>query len=276
MIKKNLEDIKRHKDIVESYLRGFPPYKICEHFNITHNELLALIDYYGLPYEKDILPVSTIRDKRAIFIADTHIGSEDERIDLINETYDFAKREEINHVVHLGDALQAGDIPVIQEYQEPDRQIEHFDESYPSRSGVMTHILFGNHDLKILDKNHRYMKVISSRPDMDVLGFKIAYLQWGRHLLSLYHECNHYHLNIPKRRTDLILEGHKHAFSSKGKIIKVPSLSDDMKYYDGSISEPGFLVGEQTKNKIRFDFMSFDGGNMHCHSRVYEKHFKQK
>ncbi len=270
MVKKDISLIKHQDEIVNSYLGGMKFDEICKRYNISYNEFIAVLGYTNTPISKRHLSKEPIDGENIIIIGDTHIGNPKENIGYIEQTYNFAEKNNIHNVVHVGDLFQSGINPVKREYQDPDRQFAYFQRVYPSSSNIKTHVLFGNHDLKLLDKEDQYLKVLESRKDFNVLGFKRAYFLWGKYLLSLYHEIKHYHVNIPNVDTTLTFEGHRHAFSTKGKTIYVPTLSDDKKKYYGSISEPGFLVGLQEKNSIDVDYLSFEGGHLHNKGLVYQ------
>ena len=269
MVRKSISLIKHQDEIVDKYLTGYTIPEILKKHNITHNEFLAIMEAKSAPLSKRHLSKTTIENDQIIIIGDTHIGSKKENFDYIDSTYAFAEKNNIHNIVHLGDLFQAGINPVKKEYQDPDNQFAYFQKRYPKSDSVKTHILFGNHDLKLLDKEDEYLRVLSSRKDFDVLGFKRAYLTWGKHLISLYHEVRHYHVNIPNVDTTIHLEGHKHAYSEKGKTITVPSLSDDMKYYFDSISEPGFLLASETDKGIKMNLLSFEGNHLHNKGLVY-------
>ena len=270
MIRKDITLIKHQDDIVEAYLTGSTVPEILQKYRITHNEFLAIMAAKSAPLSKKHLSQATIDDDSIIIIGDTHIGSKKDNFGYIDQTYSFAENANIHNVLHLGDLFQAGINPVKREYQEPYKQYAYFEKNYPKSNNIKTHVLFGNHDMKLLEKEDEYLRVLSARKDFNVLGFKRAYLTWGKHLISLYHEIRHYHVNIPNVDTSIHLEGHRHAFSEKGKTITVPSLSDDMKHYYGSISEPGFLVARKNGSNIIMDYLSFEGGKLHNKGIVYE------
>jgi len=132
------------------------------------------------------------------------------------------------------------------------KQILYTVENYPCVDGITTHILFGNHDFHTLKKDDNYIKVINSRPDFDVIGFKRAYFTWNKYLLNVRHETEKYRLEIPNVDTELMLCGHRHEFYVHGHDkIMVPCLCRDVKNYHKSLSLPGFLELYMDKDKLK-------------------------
>jgi len=79
-------------------------------------------------------------------IADTHLGSKYERMDILNILYDIFQKENINVVLHGGNYVD-GEF-YFNKYETYtkgfDEMIDNFIEKYPQREGIKTHFISGD------------------------------------------------------------------------------------------------------------------------------------
>jgi UDP-2,3-diacylglucosamine pyrophosphatase LpxH len=84
-------------------------------------------------------------------IADTHLCSETERLDLIEAFYITCLNEGVTKVYHAGDIIDGQGVFRGQEYEVKvigaDKQVKYCADNYPMVSGVHTYFITGNHDL---------------------------------------------------------------------------------------------------------------------------------
>ena len=234
-------------------------YIACAH-DLSINEVLAILGDRSVDAKRLRRELSTcdINDDRFIVIADTHIGSTRMDMSMLDYVYDYAKRTGINHIFHAGDLLQSTMRPTNQRLRDEYKQITYTVDHYPHIDGIKTHILFGNHDFHTLIKDDHYLKVLKSRKDFDILGFKRAYFTWNKYLLNIRHEIDKYKIEIPNVDTEAMLCGHRHEFYVHGHDkIMLPCLCGDVKNYHTSLSLPGFIEVYQDKDKLKIITHSF-------------------
>jgi len=84
-------------------------------------------------------------------LGDTQLGSESERLDIMNTLYDLYEKEGITKVYHAGDFLDGDGVYRGQYYElhtvGADKQVRYAIENYPKREGITTYFITGNHDL---------------------------------------------------------------------------------------------------------------------------------
>ena len=92
---------------------------------------------------------TTYTNKRFIVISDTHIGNEKiQNFELINNIYNYAEKENIKQIFHLGDVFErVNNVPLEERYKKATKHINQFIKEYPKT--VKTIALLGNHDLTI-------------------------------------------------------------------------------------------------------------------------------
>jgi predicted phosphodiesterase len=109
-------------------------------------------------------------------VSDTHLGSKLERLDAMERAYDTFKREGIHHVFHVGDMTDGVGVYQGQEFElhkhGQQEQIDYAIDKYPQRSGITTHFITGNHDLKQYQRGgvDPGRPINSRRRDMNYLG----------------------------------------------------------------------------------------------------------
>ena len=109
-------------------------------------------------------------------IGDTHLGSKYTQFKHLNDFYDICKSEGVKDVYHVGDLTDGLKMRPGHEYElyvtSADDMIDDVIEKYPSRKGVITHFITGNHDASIYKHvGYDIGKTISERrEDMNYLG----------------------------------------------------------------------------------------------------------
>lgn len=265
-IEQNIIDavIKDYEDLI------MPINNIAGKYSLERNVVLAILG--GRVKLKEI-PNGRIRGESFIAIGDTHVGSEFEKLLYLDYVYDFAVKHNITDIVHLGDLVQSTMRPVQQKYVKNSTQLEHLVQDYPYDKSIKNHILFGNHDFNTLDKFPKSYRIISSRKDFNLLGFKRAYLRWQGYLICVNHPIQKYHINIPNPAPLLRLIGHSHSFHlGEQNNIYTPALSLDQKYQSNQITYPGFLVISKVNNKAQISLYTFND----CISDIHEMKVMRK
>ena len=189
-----------------------------------------------------IKPIAaSIKEDEFLAISDTHIGSYLEKIYYLDAVYEYAEKYNIRDIVHCGDLLHSNKQFVDPELFGAQKQLEHLIEVYPSDDKITNHILLGNHDNHLLKNNEQYFRLLRSRKDFNILGFKKAYIKWGQFLFSVNHPINNYRLNLEKKNVDFSLHGHHHDLKVVGSRVYLPTLSMNVMYYGEGTPFPGFI-----------------------------------
>lgn len=206
-------------------------------YQLTRNELLAIL-YDASVSEKALekhITNTFIDDKEILIISDTHIGSIYESPMYIDSLLEFASVNNISNILHCGDIIQSTYRPVKKGFINEEQQIEKFLTLFPDYINI--HLLFGNHDYHSISKNNDLYQVLNSRRNINILGYKKAYLKWQKYLFTLSHKIDNYKLVLPNYPIIYDFVGHRHEFMCDNSKIYVPSLSDDIK----GNGIPGFM-----------------------------------
>lgn len=168
---------------------------------------------------------------KAVAISDTHIGSNFERLDLLNEIYNYCTKEGITMVFHCGDIIDnvniEGKVP-------KEERVEYLLKNYPYDKNILTFNIFGNHDASMLFELKQNMQVLleNYRHDLVNLGYEQGALKVKKDSITLFHNINNSRISETSNPSSIYLLGHTHTFSVNCKLdrdnlkIKVPALSD--------------------------------------------------
>ena len=208
-------------------------YDFNRHYFHDGNIKYSFIHQYSKPLNKEIIFSKGVTKLHAIVISDTHIGSNFERLDLLNEVYEYCSKNSINIIFHCGDII---DNDVYECKINKESRVEYLLKNYPYDKNILTFAILGNHDLGPLTEFGQNLMLLLNnyRHDIIALGYLVENLNLQQDAITLYHP---FHKNsfISKRCSDskLILQGHSHIYKIEGNIkeknpirVLVPSLSD--------------------------------------------------
>lgn len=109
-------------------------------------------------------------------MGDTQFGSKYSQISYLHAFYDLCEKEGITDVYHTGDLTDGLKMRVGHEYElyevSADDMRDDVIKNYPSRPGITTHFITGNHDASLY-KQVGYdigAAIANGRPDMNYLG----------------------------------------------------------------------------------------------------------
>ena len=170
-------DTEKYIDKIYTFIKNGTRFEdFLKEMNISMTEGYGLIEtmkLYGKPIEllmdeKGILTFHkkkksktaqyTSKDKEGLIetnlcvISDTHLGTKEQQLTLINEVYKEAHRRGITTVLHIGDVLD-GDYTQVRKEQTYQLFLRGFDEQvgyvidmYPHIDGITTYFIQGSHD----------------------------------------------------------------------------------------------------------------------------------
>lgn len=244
-------------------------------YNVLYSILYSTGNYSENIY--DCLCQQNIDDNKILLISDTHYGSIYENLRYTYDVFDFAVANSIRVVLHGGDILEASVKP--KKGYNIIKQANHFINTYPFDSSIVTYALLGNHDYLAINKKEIIRNILSSRDDITILGFKKAYLKWFQNVISLQHEIENYKLNLPMNAEYISFKGHSHFYhirekkKGKNERIYIPAMCDDpncCKFTKDGILRPGFLTAEIDNGNIIVINYSFTSSGI-----VKENEFKK-
>jgi len=148
----------------------------------TAKELSELRAQVKAMTERKYIPVHSFFESpfKVGVIGDMHLGSLYERLDLLRAAYDTFEHEKVAHVYHTGDLCDGEKMYRGHEYEiavhGADAQIKHCVKVYPSKPGIITYFITGNHDLAFWKQSGLDIgeKIAQERSDLVYLGRELA------------------------------------------------------------------------------------------------------
>jgi predicted phosphodiesterase len=238
-------------------------YQQSDEFTKERKRILDSLNDYDARQNYPIFRYQT-NQTRVLFISDTHLGSYTENLILIQLAYEYARRNNIQLIIHGGDLLQgnafkersygADNVHTFSQFHKASEERAYFLEKYPSYPDIYTAVTMGDHDIWSLlpieepDKRvSEIVKEIEQKPNIMVTGISKTLLNLEDLKISVNHINNLfknqyldystiYRIN-ESLGTDINFFGHRHYYDKDENNIFIPSLSDDTK----SCYQPGFL-----------------------------------
>lgn len=196
------------------------------------------------PNSKPYIHMHVRKKFRFLAIADTHIGSINERFDLLDNIYEYAAKVGIHTIVHCGDLIEGPELNDINSLKKTNEVLKYIIKKYPKDDNIYNYITFGNHDARsIVQDNYNIINLLTSRRlDFISMGYKFGCFKTLNDFITIYHPYRHknrdqyindVHNNYPDIETKLILLGHTHRSASymndKSILINVPCLCSSNK-----------------------------------------------
>lgn len=250
-----IDEITKENVLNDYFINGISIRNLKRKYDLFSNEVLTILGQENLKLED--YHDGIIGGKSFVALADTHIGSIYEKKWYYDYLANFLAKYDIRDVIIAGDFLQ-GIMPQLQEkYKDPKEQTEHAINLIPVNNQVTWHILFGNHDLPLLEENKECYKIIKTRKDFHLLGYRRAYMLFGKNLFSISHKTPNYMVVPPRVNTDFSLYGHGHFEATKNTKIYLPPFCLDTKSVSVGSPYPGFIVARKLPNEIAFFYYIF-------------------
>lgn len=187
---------------------------------------------------------------RAIVISDQHVGCDKQRLDLINQIYDYCIKNNINIILNTGDLVDGWLGPNKKINKDIEHQLTYLLNRYPFDRNILNFICLGNHDINPVKNFGINLKTILENYRHDLIAFTSGKGQINikSDQIVMCHQLEHKVHNSGNFKNSIILEGHHHKFTTsfnhnlKNNLIFVPSLSNI--YTDKTIQMPSALVME--------------------------------
>lgn len=230
---------------------------------------------------KDIDILLSKNSFKSILISDLHLGTKEERLDLLNLVYEYASKEGIHLIINGGDLINGLTKERKNITQTMMEQCFYFIEKHPFDKNILNICVLGNHDIKCLTKegiNFKYL-LETNRLDFAISGVGEGRINLKKDSIYMYHPLSCEENNLPWKR--FILVGHSHHYKIKiykeNVAIFIPALSNYVPESIGII--PSFLVMETYLNKnfiesIRLENLTFNDNKI-THLGVQELELKR-
>ena len=196
---------------------------------------------------------------KVLLISDLHFGSSKQRLDLINEAFNYCIKNDIHLIFCCGDIIDGTFSQSEQLISIPYKQTEFFLKNYPSEKNIFTFSVTGDHDSSAL-QNHIHQdisEIINNyRHDIIMVMDNEHHINIKNDELTLYHKLPQDYF----KESTIYLCGHMHNYSCKlinnQLIISVPSLSN-IKTEIPSMIEMNLLFHEGLINSINLKQLLF-------------------
>lgn len=258
------------KRIVDLIKQGKSNIEICQKLNLskdTFRDILLNLKNKGLEYDKRYLinggtlytpnkeqngkNVSSgvtllLKNKdelNALLISNLHLGTKEERLDLLNLLYDYAMKNGIHLIINGGDLINGLTSERKNICRTHLEQCEYFIENHPFDINILNICVLGNHDVKGLRKDGvNFARILENyRTDFAIAGIENGHILVKNDFINMYHplscDCN----NTPMKK--VVLVGHSHQYKVKiindNVLIYIPALSNYVPASKGII--PSFL-----------------------------------
>lgn len=202
----------------------------------------------------DIITSPEEQEFEAIVISDLHIGSTDERLDLLNRIYDYCVKNNIHTIFNAGDIIDGmfghGD----KLHDNIFDQIEYAIKKYPFDKNILNYAVLGNHDFDSLLKGGKDLALVLQkyRHDIVPIGYATAEVNIKNDKIVLRHPIEVAKNEPAKQYSRVVMfKGHYHRMeilhaSGDNCIVKVPALSN-IHFMDD------YLVPSALKIKLNFN-----------------------
>lgn len=220
-------------------------------------------------------------------ISDTHLASDADRLDLVEQAYDGFEKEGITTVLHAGDITDGWEVykghGQFVKTGGAQNQAVYCKKHYPKRDSILTYFIGGNHDLRSYEKSgvdqcslmvnsfDHHGKHSPERKDLIYLG------QYSRYLL--FPEEVSVHMIHPRgagayaksyaqqrraremkadTRPNLQISGHYHSFNFLKEdltwMLAMPGLQDETEFFirQGYRRDLGYVILEYSIEDSRF------------------------
>ena len=120
-------------------------YNIEDKYYIEDGHFFSLSDRY-IRENTEITLNEDTKNISFVAMSDTHLLSRYEAKGEIDQIYEYASKENIKYVFHMGDFIHGRDY--INGYDFDRRKFEKLLKEYPKDDNIVTFLVLGNHDIK--------------------------------------------------------------------------------------------------------------------------------
>lgn len=272
-----------NQKIIDMILKNASVNEICEETGLSSKQLFYRLNmfkvkgfdfsrkYYedgeityklnkGFKEETDISLITSPKTSeiKIAFLSDLHLSNEHERLDLLNEVYNFCAKENIHVIINGGDLIDGLIGPDKKKHSTYEKQIDYAIKNHPFDKNILNFICLGNHDHKALEITGQNLEtaLLNRRHDIVPLGYGYGKLNIKNDEIIVRHPKTPATQTIVLNK-GLIISGHSHKSQSliAGNAIHIwlPSLSNMESFIQNEdFSLPGFMVANISFTKGYF------------------------
>ena len=228
----------------------------------------------------DIITSPTEQKFEALVISDLHIGSIKERLDLLNEIYNYCTREGIHIIINCGDVIDGMYGPYEKFHDNINDQIDYAVKNFPFDKNILNFVTLGDHDYDAMKRyGQNFAKVLQSyRHDIVSLGYGIGQINIKNDNIFVRHPSDKFdELKLKQMNKFLSLDGHSHRMglntTNSGTTVNIPALSNML--YDSKQMIPSAVkmtlefkngfINKGTFVHILFDKQIYEINEMECY-----------
>ena len=163
-----------------------------------------------------------------VIISDTHFGSFDDDIRLLDFVYNYCIKHGIHNIFHNGDLVDGKEGKTPKKLS-PIEQIEFVINAYPHDNGIKNFITLGNHDFDLISEDVSLtQEIIDHRDDLIPMGYGTnkVFVKNNYMLFEHFIPINKYYDN---HSHTLIFKGHSHRMKlrddNNNYYVSTPALS---------------------------------------------------
>lgn len=149
---------------------------------------------------------------RTVILSDLHIGNALQRLDVLDEVYNYCIKNNIHTIFNCGDLLQGLlGLPNLILQKDYEKQINMFLKFYPFDSSIINLAILGNHDIDFFNSGVDLKQIINNkRFDIKVLNYGDSLIKVKNDKIRLIHPLdNRLKMNF-MNDSKIIFRGHSH------------------------------------------------------------------
>lgn len=180
--------------------------------------------------DREIITDKNENNLKLMAISDLHFGNSLERIDLLDQVFNYCTKNGIHLIVCGGDFVDGVRTQGTQKITDPYKQMEYFLKRYPQDKSILTFGVAGDHDFNLFRTNA--LDIIEAcnknRHDIIIGGYCNMTLKIKKDQIHLYHHIGK--IQVKKTLAPIVLHGHSHKYIQRLEMnnlnIVIPSLSE--------------------------------------------------
>ena len=200
------------------------------------------------PKDKDdsisLITSSTDQIINIMLISDIHLGSKYERLDLLDQIYNYCIKKNIHIIINAGDLIDGKTFGNDKKISSTEDQINYLIKKYPFDKNIINFICLGNHDFDALQNNGQDLNTILYNFRHDLIS--IGYGFWSINIKNEKIYVRHLIPNLKVEKApsgSLVLHGHSHKATTtlnQNCLIHIPTLCDLS--IENNYSSPGATI----------------------------------
>ena len=223
-------EILKLKNLGTSFLREYYSNGSIKYQKVSNMPSLKEFFQSSYQQEKTIITDNNENSLRVLVISDLHMGNTLERMDSLNQVFDYCVKNNIHIILCGGDIIDGAFTQGSQRISDLYEQIEYFIENYPHDPSILTFSVAGDHDMSALDRSG--INIIDAcnnyRHDFVIGGFNNALVNIKNDKIHLFHRIDSGKFQY--NGAPLVLHGHSHKYATSyfnGTLnVTIPTLSD--------------------------------------------------